>query len=76
MVKVCALGQWLWLSWYSGRFRHHRSAVRNQSLANFFNLFTINYRNKEKEAGNGLLKKSLCTCKTADELIRFRISSF
>ena len=29
-------GQWLWLSWQSGRFRYQRSAVRIQSLARFY----------------------------------------
>ena len=37
-------GQWLWLSWQSGCFKHQRSAVRIQSLAKFYmeHLFTVN----------------------------------
>ena len=41
--------QWLWLSWYSGRFRYQRSAVRIQSLAKFIeHLFTVNCIEKTK----------------------------
>ena len=34
LVTLCKdkFGQWLWPSWYSGRFRHQRSVVRIQSL--------------------------------------------
>ena len=37
--KVCwtYLGQWLWLSWESGRFQYKRSTVRFESLAKLFN---------------------------------------
>ena len=53
--------QLLWLSWQSGPFRHQRSAVRIQSLAKFYHVFTINCIEKtkitEKEAGNGPFKK-------------------
>ena len=31
------IGQWSWHSWYSGRFRHQRSAVRIQSSAKNYN---------------------------------------
>ena len=43
-------GQWLWLSWLSGRFRHQRSAVQIQSLALFYmeHLFTVNCVEKTK----------------------------
>ena len=58
------LGQWLCLSWQSGRFWHQRFAVRILILAKFLLiLFTVNYvywkdENKEKEAGNGPFKKT------------------
>ena len=52
------LGQQLWFSCQSGRFRHQRSIVQIQSLAKF--ILNIVYcqlnrkdENKEKEAGNG-----------------------
>ena len=52
-------GQWLWLSWQSGRFRYQRSAVRIQTSANFYRtliycqLYCIEKTKiKEKEAGN------------------------
>ena len=59
------LGQWLWLSWQSGRFRYQRSAVRIQTPANFYRtciiycqLYCIEKKKiKEKEAGNGPFKK-------------------
>ena len=54
------VGQWLWLSWQSSRFRNQRSAVRIVSLAKF--LLNIVYcqlywkdENKEKEAESGPL---------------------
>ena len=54
------VGQWLWLSWLSGRFRCQRSTVRIQSLANFhighsfvFSPLYWKDENKDKEAGNG-----------------------
>ena len=42
--KLFILGQWLWLSWGSGRFRFQRSSVRIQSSANFNieHLITVN----------------------------------
>ena len=30
-------GQWLWLSWKSGRFQYQRSAVRIHALSRFYN---------------------------------------
>ena len=43
-------GQWLWLSWYNGCFRYQRSAVRIQSLANFYikHLLIVNCNEKTK----------------------------
>ena len=53
-------GQWLWLSWQSGRFRYQRSAVPIQTPANFYRTFIYcqlycneKTKIKEKEAGNG-----------------------
>ena len=56
-------GQWLWLSWQRGHFRHHRSAVSIQPSANSYNanLLPVNCieksKNKEKEAMNSRFKK-------------------
>ena len=36
---------------------------------NFINLFTINHRNKENEAGNGLLKKVCALAKQPTSLL-------
>ena len=57
-------GQWLWLSWYSGRFRHQRSVVRIQSLEFFLLILNIcllciaKTKIKKKEAGDGLFLKN------------------
>ena len=60
------LCKWLWLSWYSVRYRYQRSAVWIQSLAKIYYYWTIivyyqlcieKTKNKEKEAGNGAFKK-------------------
>ena len=61
--KGGSYGQWLWLSWQSGRFQYQRSAIRIQSLAKFIeHLFAVNCiektKIKKKEAENGpFLKK-------------------
>ena len=45
-IKQSIIGQWLWLSWKSGRFQYQRSAVQIQSLAKIYiyieHLFTVN----------------------------------
>ena len=41
-------GQWLWLSWWSGRFQFQRSAVRIQSSAKIYIEFTVNCIEKTK----------------------------
>ena len=57
-------GWWLWLSWYSGRFRHQRSVVRIQSLEFFLLILNIcllciaKTKIKKKEAGDGLFLKN------------------
>ena len=42
--------QWMWLCWYSGRFRNQRSEVQIRSLANIYfeQLFTVNCNEKTK----------------------------
>ena len=59
-ITINPLGQWLWLSWQSGRFRYQRSAVRIQTSAHFYRTFIYcqlycfeKTKIKEKEAGNG-----------------------
>ena len=59
---ILSEGQWLWLSWSSGRLRHKRSAVRIQSSANFYRTFVAvncieKTKIKKKEVGNGPFKK-------------------
>ena len=62
VCNIYVKGQWLWLSWQSGRFRQQRSAVQTQSSAKFL-LSIVNCqlcrkdKNKEKEAGNGPFSK-------------------
>ena len=57
---VTGEGQWMWLSWQSGRFRLKRSAVRIQSPAKKYLAFIVNCfektKIKKKETGNGHLK--------------------
>ena len=53
---------WLWRSWQSGCFRHHRSVVRIPTLAISYlkhigQLISRRDQNKEKEAENDQLKK-------------------
>ena len=49
-------GQWLWLSWYSCRFWHQRSAVSFQSSENLFiysQLYWKDDNKRKKETGIG-----------------------
>ena len=51
------LNNWIWQNWYNSHLRHHRSAIRFQSSANF--IYCQLYwkdGNKEKGAGNGSSK--------------------
>ena len=53
-------GQWLWLSWQSGRLRHQRSLVQIWSSANFYQAFV--YCELKKRPGIvHFLKKNMST---------------
>ena len=56
--RLCNVGQWLWLSWQSGRFQLQRSVVQIQSSANFYigHLF-VYCKIKKKLPGMAHLKK-------------------
>ena len=41
-------GQWLWFSWQSGPFQHHRSVVRIQTSAKYY-LPIVNRKEENKE---------------------------
>ena len=66
VIKNCNTGNWLWLSWQSGCFRYQRSAVRIQTLENFYRRFFYcqlycieKPKIIEKEAGNDPFLKTV-----------------
>ena len=68
------LGQWWWLSWLSGCFRHQRSPVRIPSSANFIYQLYIDIEKtkiKKKRSGMAHLKKKICIRKNFLQRIFF-----